>query len=220
MNIPRWHRNVLAIGFLTASAGCLSADTIQSPTLALTPSPDLSGGPGSAVGWGFTIVNNTSNYLEFSSSQFCLDPVLLTPALSCTSPLTGVFNDIIVANDPIIGPYSSLSEDFDPIGFTSGIGYFDIDPNATYLWSDVGQVVLIYDGYDQDPNSGSATQLLFSVPLAADASVTVTEAEAAVPEPATLGFVAAALPILAIMALQARRRKSACSPPFQRRATG
>jgi hypothetical protein len=209
MNILRWHRSVLAAAFLTASAGCLSAD----PSLTLTPSPDLSGGPGSIVGWGFTIVNDTPDYLEFSSSQFCLNPVLLTPALSCTSPLTGVFNDIIVGNDPIIDPYSSLSENFDPIGFTSGIGYFEIDPNAAFLSSDVGQIVLIYDGYDQDPNSGTATQLLFSVPLAADASVTVT------PEPATMVLATTALTILALMGLLARRHKTACSPPSQRRGT-
>jgi hypothetical protein len=205
MTILRWQRNVLAVAFLTASAGCLSAD----PILTLTPSPDLSGGPGSIVGWGFTIVNDTSDYLEFSSSQFCLNPVLLTPALSCTSPLTGVFHDIIVGNDPIIGPDSSLSEDFGPIGFTSGIGYFDIDPDAVPPSSDIGQIVLIYDGYDQDPNSGNATQLLFSVPLAADASVTVT------PEAATVALVATALPILAMMGLLARRHRTACSPAFQ-----
>ncbi|MGD0497867.1 MAG: hypothetical protein ABSC23_05465 [Bryobacteraceae bacterium] len=127
--------------------------------------------------------------------------MILTPALACTAPLTGVFNDIIVGNDPIIAPYSSLSEDFDPIGFTSGIGYFAIDPDAAYLSSDVGQIVLIYDGYDGDPDSDSTNQVLFSEPLAADASVTTT------PEPATVGFVAAVLPILAIVALLARRRK-------------
>jgi hypothetical protein len=204
MNIVRWHRNVLAVAFLAASAGCLPASPLQDPTLTLTPSPDLFGGPGSTVGWGFTIVNDTPDYLEFSSSQFCLNPVLLTPVLACTPPLTGVFNDIIVGNDPIIAPDSSLSEDFDPIGFTSGIGYFDIDPAAVPPSSDIGQIVLIYDGYDQDPNNGNATQLLFSVPLAADASVTT---EAVVPEPATAGFVATALPILAVMARQARCRK-------------
>ena len=204
MNILRWHGNVLAAAFLAASAGCLSASPIETPTLTLTPSPDLSGGPGSTVGWGFTIVNNTADYLEFSSSQFCLAPVLLTPVLACTSPVTGVYHDIIVGNDPIIAPGSSLSEDFDPIGFTTGIGFFDINPDAVPPSSDIGQIVLIYDGYAQDPDSGNATQLLFSVPLAADASVTT---EAVAPEPATAGFVATALPILAVMARQARRRK-------------
>jgi hypothetical protein len=102
-----------------------------------------------------------------------------------------------------------LSEDFGPIGFTSGIGYFDIDPDAVPPSSDIGQIVLIYDGYYQDPNSGNATQLLFSVPLAADASVTVT------PEAATVALVATALPILAMMGLLARRHRTACSPAFQ-----
>jgi hypothetical protein len=196
MYIPRWHRHLLAAAFLTASAGRLSA----SPMLTLTPSPDLSGAPGSTVGWGFTIVNDTPYFLEFSSSQFCLAPVILTPAVSCTPPVTGVFNDIIVGNDPIIAPDSSLSEDFDPVGFTTGLGYFDIDPDAAYPSSDVGQIVLIYDGYNQDPTSGgNYTQYLFSVPLATDASVTV------VPEPATVALMAAALSILALMGRRARR---------------
>lgn len=195
MNILRWHRHLLAAALLTASAGRLSAD----PLLTLTPSPDLSGAPGSTVGWGFTIVNDTPYYLEFSSSEFCVAPVILTPAVSCTPPVTGVFNDIIVGNDPIIAPNSSLSEDFDPVGFTSGLGYFDIDPDAAYPSSDVGQIVLLYDGYDVDPRGGNYTQFLYSVPLAADASVTVT------PEPATVALMAAALSILALMGLRARR---------------
>jgi len=207
MNISRWHRNILAAAFLTASAGCVSA----APILTLTASPDLSGGPGSIVGWGFTIVNDTADYLEFSSSQFCLNPVLLTPALACTSTLTGVFNDIIVGNDPIIGPHSTLSEGFDEIGFTSGIGYFQIGPAAPSGSSDAGQIVLIYDGFDQNPNTGPATQVLFSVPLATDASVSVSES--ATPEPATVALVAATFAILAMISLPARRRKTACSTP-------
>lgn len=208
MNILRLSRNLLAAAFLAASAGCLSAD----PVLTLTPSPDVSGAPGSTVGWGFTIVNGTSYYLEFSSSQFCLNPVLFVPAFSCTAPLTGVFNDIVVGSDPIIAPDSSLSEAFDPVGLASGIGYFAIDPNAAILSSDLGQIVLIYDGFDQDPNLGSATQLLFSVPLAADASVTVTPAPStATPEPATVPLVATALSILAILGLLRRRRSRPAS---------
>jgi hypothetical protein len=72
--------------------------------------------------------------------------------LSCTPLITGVFNDIIVGNDPIVDPNSSLSQDFDQTGFTTGLGYFAIDPSAAYLSSDVGEIVLIYDGYDADPN--------------------------------------------------------------------
>ncbi len=207
MNNSRWHRNILAAAFLVASAGSVPA----APILTLTPSPDLSGGPGSIVGWGFTIVNDTPDYLEFSSSQFCLNPVILTPALSCTSALTGVFNDIIVGNDPIIGPHSTLSEDFDAIGFTSGIGYFELGQSAAYPSSDTGQIVLIYDGYDQDPNTGPATQILFSVPLAADASVSVT------PEPATAVLVATMLAMLAMTNVLARRRKVACWAQSERR---
>jgi len=198
MKTHQWHRNALAAAFLAASAGCLSAD----PALMLTPSPGLSGPPGNTVGWGFTIVNDTSDYLEFSSSQFCLNPVLLTPVLSCTPPLTGVFSDIIVGNDPIIGPHSSLSENFDPINFTSGIGYFDINPGATPMSLDTGEIVLIYDGYDQNPNLGPANQLLFSVPMTADTSVTVTH-QAVVPEPSTAALWALAFTVLAMMRLRA-----------------
>jgi len=200
MDIPGWHRNVLAAALLTASAGSLWAD----PILTLTPSPDQAGTPGSTVGWGFIIANDTSDYLIVSSSQFCLNPVLLTPAFACTSPLTGVYSDIIAATGPTVGPHSSLSENFDPIGLTSGVGYFEIDPNAASSSSDAGQIVLTYDGFDGDPNSDSTNQVLFSVPLAADASVTVVT-----PEPATWALLATALAILAIMGLPVRRRQTA-----------
>jgi len=176
---------------LIASAGSLSANV----TFTLTPSGDLDGPAGSVVGWGFTINNDTSDYLEFSGSQFCLNPVIVSPVLSCTAPITGVFNDIIVGNDPIVDPNSSLSQDFDQTGFTTGLGYFVIDPSAAYLSSDVGEIVLIYDGYDADPNiDPSANQVLFSVPLLAEASVTVA------PEPATGELVVMALALMGLWA--------------------
>ncbi|MGA2267888.1 MAG: hypothetical protein ABSH44_05395 [Bryobacteraceae bacterium] len=196
MNILRWHRSIVVAAVLAASAGCLSAGV----TLTLTPSPDLFGSPGSIVGWGFTIVNDTSYYIEFSSSQFCDPPIILSPAVSCTSPSTGAFSDIIVGNDPIIGPDSSLSENFDPIGFTTGIGYFSIGPDTPYLSSDVGQIVLIYDVYGGYPTPD--TEALFSQPLAADASVTTVT-----PEPATAGLAATVLPGLVVMGLLAARRR-------------
>lgn len=201
MNTLSWRRIALATAFLMASAGTLTAD----PALTLTPSPDLAGAAGSIVGWGFNIVNDTADYLEFSSSQFCLSPVILTPVLACTAPTTGVYYDIITGNDPVIGPHSSLAEDFDPLGFTTGAGYFVIDPSAPYLASDIGQLVLIYDGYDANPNLGPANQVLHSVPLAADASVTVTAPATPVPEPSLLPLLAAVLATLALFCAWTRR---------------
>ena len=193
MNILPSYRTLLAAALLTAT-GSLWAD----PIFTLTPSGDLAGPAGSVVGWGFTINNDTPYYLEFSSSQFCLNPVIVSPVLSCTSPVTGVFNDILVGNDPIVDPNSMLTQGFDPLGFTTGLGYFQIDPGAASFSPDVGEIVLIYDGYDAKPNvDPSANQVLFSVPLVAEASVTVA------PEPESGGLVVMAL---ALMGLWAHRR--------------
>ena len=196
MNVVHKYRTALIAALLAALAGCLSASPV---TLTLTPSGDLTGMPGDTVGWGFSIYNGTQYYVEFSSSNFCVSPVIPN---SCTAPTTGAFTDIIVNNDPIIAPGDTLSQSFDPVGFTTGLGYFAIDPGATLLSSDLGQIVLTYDGYNSDPSvSPDAVQYLFSQGLYADASVTVS------PEPATSGLLAVSLPGLAWMYTRARRRR-------------
>jgi hypothetical protein len=159
----------------------------------LTLSPaDLTGAPGSTVGWGFTIDNDV-DYIEITSSQFCLAPVNFP--LVCPSPTTGTYTDIISTppEDVIVGPPggtdpSSVTQDFDAIAGT-GVGSFQINPAAVSGDSDVGQIVLTYNLTDLDPNDPNAVVLGTDLVLSANASVTV----GTTPEPMTAGLLAVAL---------------------------
>src|SRR5579863_9522416 len=76
-----------ALGLLAA---CLAANA-DSVTLQLDPlSGTVSGSPGDTVGWGYTLDNNTSDYLVVSFSAFCepgQDPLFTTcsPALDAST---------------------------------------------------------------------------------------------------------------------------------------
>ena len=181
MRLIQLRRAIWAVAFFAGVAAPLSAD----PVLILSPTGDMSGAPGATVGWGWSFVNDTPYYIEFSSNQFCDAPVILTPVLVCNAPTTGTYQDIVVGNDPIIAPNTTTPvENFDPVGLTTGIGYFQIDPAATAGASDVGQIVLTYDEYllnPNDPNCQTGCQVGFDIPVGAEASVTV--AQVATPEP-------------------------------------
>ena len=165
-----------------------------SPVLTLTPSGDVSGAPGSTVGWGFTITNDT-DYIEITSSQYCVNPVNFP--LVCNSSALGTFNDFIsTANDIIVGPPggtdpSSVSQSFDQVAMT-GIGSFVISALDLVNSGDVGQIVLTYDLTSLDPNDPNAVSLGTDLVLSANASATVT-GSSSVPEPGTAGLMAAAL---------------------------
>ncbi len=193
-------RHILALAvLLAASTGRLSAD----PILLLTIS-DLTGDPGTNVGWGGSIQNNTSDWIEITSSQFCAPaPFPLTPAFTCTMPTTGTYTDIVASNDPVISPGGTYSSDFDPVGLASGIGYFSIDPSMdpNAGLSDVGAIVITFDAYSDDPNSCSSCQIFDPEPVPFDAEASVT----VVPEPATYLFAAPTLLGLVLLARRARK---------------
>jgi hypothetical protein len=155
------------------------------------------------VGWGFSIQNDSpTNWIEITSSQFCVGSFSVTPVVACPDlPVTGTYFDVIALNDAIIGPGATLTQAVDLVGFTSGLGYFVVGTSG----SDVGQIVVTFDVYDGDPNSGGLQIFPSPTPLTADASVTVDGV--LVPEPATAG--SAALAMLLMMGLVVIRRRIA-----------
>jgi len=164
--------------------------------LDLLPSGDLSGAPGEALGWGFSI-SNDANYIEISGAFFCTG-VVNYPS-SCGSPLLGAFedyisnfNDIIVGNPTGTDP-ATVSQLFN-ITAQTGIGSFTIDPGAG-IGTDSGEIVLSYFVWDLDPNDDDAIKLDNGGVqyMWATASVDV------VPEPATAGMLGGALLIMALV---------------------
>ena len=194
MSTTRCGVRVLAVLLGMGTLRLLSA----SPVLLLDPlSGDLSGPPGSLVGWGFTITND-SGYIEINSAQFCINPVVLP---GCNDPVTGTFTDIISGfNDIVVGPPGgtdpdSVTQSFDAIAET-GIGSVQIDPLATPGTSDMGEIVLSYTLFTLDPNDPN-TVVEGTGALTADASVTVTVT--ASPEPGTAGLLAITMAALAVV---------------------
>jgi len=204
-----------ALLVLLASAISLWAGPSSLPSLTLDPSSSVSGAPGSTVGWGFTLTDNSSDYIEITASQFCADTFAYP---FCDVPVTGTYNDFIGPNDVIVGPADvelttpTASQPFGSVAST-GVGSFAINPGATPGASDSGEIQVLYNLWSVDPNDvvnfdPNADNLGSDLVLYATASVTVTAGAApSVPEPGTGGLLAFALAAAGLKcALNVRRR--------------
>jgi hypothetical protein len=145
-------------------------------------SGDVSGAPGTTVGWGFTIDNTTDDSLFLDGTFFCEageDPVV-GPDFTCGPNLgASTYTDIVASNTGIIGP-GVTTQVFD--GVSNGVGAYSIDPLATVGETDSGTLVVLYDLVD--PSFNDIAQ---NLELTAAVSVTVT------PEPNTALPLAGAL---------------------------
>jgi hypothetical protein len=171
-----------------------SADSI---TLALTPGPGtVSGLPGSTVGWGYSIDNDSSDYLLVANSYFCAGTE--NPLFTTCAPSLGAstYNDFIANNSTLIAPDTTGVESFDA-GTNSGVGEYIIDSAATAGETDIGSLVVVYDLFSGDPfTDPSATQIGGDMDLTAAAEVEVTGPTSAVPEPGTPFFLGLGLAAL------------------------
>jgi hypothetical protein len=197
-------------GFL---AMCLTASA--DPTLTLTPSGTVSGLPGDTVGWGYSIENDTSDYLVVENSYFC-DPGEDPSDFDCSPGLgASTYQDFIANNFTEIAPNSTGAQSFDATANT-GVGEYSIDPLAVAGQSDVGSIVIVYDLFTTDFLSPDYTccQVGGDVEISAAAEVDVTgTGTSPVPEPATQGLVVAGL-LLAVVAY--RRIRFSGSPDASR----
>ncbi len=177
------------LGFFTLSAAM--ADPV---TLTLTPgNGSASGLPGTTVGWGYSITNNSSDYLVLANSYFCgagQDPIFTT----CTQSL-GTYNDRIAQNFQnnltVIAPGTTVSDMFDA-GSGNGLGEYLIDALANPGQTDIGSIVIVYDAFDANPFLGAANQIGGDTDLSANAEVQVA-GRTTVPEPGTLSLLSLAL---------------------------
>jgi hypothetical protein len=181
----------------------------------LTPSSAISGQPGQSVGWGFTIDNDTSNYILFDSSNFCGvggDPDFTDCSgayngITEFGPSYGTYDDFIANNGTTIAPNASLSQTFDAT-LQTGVGTYIIDPGALPGSVDMGNIYLSFESFSGPPSSddqvagpcGSGDCEIFAA-----ATVTVT-GTSAVPEPGSLTLTAIAVTLSAWIGVTRRKR--------------
>lgn len=190
---------------LMIALGC--AVLTATPAFTTIPlSGNVSAEPGQTVGWGFTITNDTSDYLFFDNSAFCGiggDPFLN----SCAGPYDGITNfgpfgadtytDFIGANLTFVAPNSTLTQTFDATLMT-GVGAYFIDPTTPLGTKDIGTLFVQFTPFNGNPLT-TGTPDGAETELGAPVQVNVT------PEPGTFALGAGAIALLAAL----RRRRSA-----------
>jgi hypothetical protein len=179
MNTRRFWRCawLAAAGFGLASP--LLADSI---TFDLIPSIGaVSGPPGSTVGWGYSITNNS-----------LLDWFLATN-LNSDSFSDGTPN--LIFDFPEVAPGTTVTEDFDPV---NSIGLYELmwDLSAPVGFVNSGNFTLSGQWYDGDPfNGGNYIADAPDTLLPYSATVTSTAA----PEPSSLVLLAFAITFIATL---------------------
>ena len=158
------------------------------PTITTIPaSGNVSGPPGSVVGWGFTLTN--------------LDPsdwVILTGSSFTGSQVQGTYVDYLsLASAPVYvagpSPESSTITQTWNLASQLGLGEFDINPTAAPGLI-TGNIVVHYSEFSQDPNDPNFDPDTSTV--IADATLSAPASIGVVPEPGTLGLIfAGALPL-------------------------
>lgn len=166
MKTSRCWQPVLLAGILLSLAGPMSAGIV------FTTIPfdgNVSGPPGSLVGWGYSITNtDPSNW--FVSTD-----------LNCGSFSSGT--PMLLFDFPDLAPGDTATEAFDPV---SSIGLFELqwDPAAPIGSVNSGKFVLSGEWWDGDPLNGG-TFIADALDSSTAYAATVTS-ESSVPEPSTL----------------------------------
>lgn len=196
-------QNLVAAVLLVLTT-CLNAQAYQ---LTLTPAiGDLSGSPGAVVGWGYTITNDSADWMVVTDSRFDnletwfmftgfvarLDPA--TATIAPGGSLTQNFS------------YSVVTPGYPPALSGTGIGAVAIDPSAPVPSQATGNVVIVYDTYG-DNGGIMGDQIGFSLDAVADVQgkVAAGQGTTAVPEPSTYALLCISLGVVGY----ARRRMAA-----------
>ncbi len=165
-------RYVLAatlLGFvLLFSATAGRADSITFSTIPLAGK--ISGTPGSTVGWGYNLNNNTPDWVLFTS--------LGSNGFSVGTP-SGLF---LSGGLQLFAPHQTQSATFDATA-SQGLFQVMIDPGAAIGASDSGTFLLVAWLFSGNP-FGTSSNFLGSETLSADYTVTVKGTK--VPEPSVL----------------------------------
>jgi hypothetical protein len=152
---------------------------LAAATMSIDPVSGIAAGsPGDTVGWGFSTYN-TDLFQAISFSQSVL--------INETNPLLGSYTDLIGPqggpNNFSLDPNSTWSQGFD-FASQSGLGFFQIDPNAIVGSSDSGLIRVFFNLADGTPDS-------------IDLPFTVQVQASSVPEPGSWCLLLLGLAILA-----------------------
>jgi hypothetical protein len=174
-------------------AACLS----MAASITLSPlNGQIQGTPGQVIGWGFQFNNDTPYFALLTSSQF-------TPPAG-----VGSYTDLLAASSNVVDAHPHSLSDFQSfsVGLGTGLGAFNIDPNAASGDSSAGTITVSYDLYSMDPSDANFDPLTsgvsFGNTVTAPASVLVDA-----PEPSSIFLWSAGLALLA-----ARWRAHSCVP--------
>ena len=134
---------------------------------------DISGAPGSTIGWGYSITNNTTDWVETTDLQQGLFQ-------------NGTFSALF--DFPVIAPGASVTESFvftNGAGTDTGLAEFAWDANAPAGFVNNGFFVLSYELFSGDPILDQNTiDLGPGTDISTPYSVTVSST--AIPEPGSL----------------------------------
>jgi len=190
----------LTILFVTASA---FSDDI---TLTLIPaSGNVSGPPGSTVGWGYTITNNTAEWIQTMNVS--------------ADPFQHGTPDATIFDFPAVAPDSFVTLDFSLVGNAScafpPCGLYELiwDSTAPLGFKNSGAFIVSSDFFSAQPGTPGATDL----GSAPDASATYSATVSGVPEPSSLFLLISGL---GVSVLRIKRRtwpgqgvKKSCGSP-------
>ncbi len=175
---------------LVSFAACAHAANLQ---LTVTPtSGNVAGAPGTAVGWGFTLTNTSTNYVILNDSYFV------------GSPIYGSYVDYVSSQFYVAGPTPEspvLSETWNR-STQLGLGEFDLyasDPSNSVT---AGTLFVDYSVFSQDPNSPSFDPGSFVSSGTLSDPVQI----AATPEPSTWTLLL--LPLFGLILLAGRRQQA------------
>lgn len=159
-----------AIARFIILAGLLLSPPVAhaSPIFALLPADGtIAGAPGSTIGWGYTIANDTDLWLELTG---------LT-----SDPFQHASADASLFDFPILSPFTTLSVPYDPGAF-AGLFQITWDPTAPDGFTNAGVFTLSMAFWDADPFLGGN----FEIAPDQTAAYSATVVNTAVPEPGTL----------------------------------
>jgi hypothetical protein len=150
------------------------------PVLTASPTGSLSGPPGSSLGWGYSIFND-------SATLWFLPTSISTPAFGEGTP-------IVLFDYPAVGPSDIVTQAY--TGFL-GLLKLGLDSNATVGLVESGDVIVTGEYWSGNPFTDPTAHVVSAAPDAETVITATVTPASAVPEPSTafvgLGLIAVAV---------------------------